>query len=190
MRQRYLYRLIVPLAMALGVGFSASGAQVIKLGYVDMSRVFKNYFKTDAASNDLAEEYRGLQSEIDEQKREIEKLKNEVQTKGNILSDERKNELEAAIRDKFVELRASAQQADNDLRKKTDAKTQAIVREIRQMVQQIGTSEGYTIIFDKAVVLYAAPAFDLTEKVLDELNKNRPAAEPEALSEGTGADEG
>jgi len=176
MRHRHLYRLIVPLACMLAAGTAASAAQVIKLGYVDMDRAFKNYFETEKASANLAKEYDRKQADIDVQKDKIKKLQEELQTKRAILSSERKIELEDEIRSELAQLRSSANQADIELRKLTNDQTRTIVEEIRKIVQQIGTSEGYTVIFDKAAVLYAAPAFDLTEKVLDELNKSRPAA--------------
>jgi len=176
MKHRHLYRLIVPLACMLAAGMTASAAQVIKLGYVDMDRAFKNYFETEKASANLAEEYDRRQADIDLQKDKIKKLQEELRTKRAILSSERKIELEDEITAELAQLRSSANEADIELRKLTNDQTRTIVEEIRKTVQRIGTSEGYTVIFDKSVVLYAAPAFDLTEKVLDELNKNRPAA--------------
>jgi len=188
MRYKHVYRSIVPILCILAVGAAASADQVIKLGYVDTNHVFKNYFKTGAASESLADEYDELQTEVDARKQEIENLRKELQTKSSVLSQQRKDEIENAINEKFVELRSFASQADDKLRNMTNQQTQAIVEEIRKIVQQIGTSEGYTVIFDKAVVLYAAPAFDLTDKVLDELNKSRPAVEPEERSVPSDAD--
>ena len=175
MRNRHLYRLIVPLACVLVAGAAASAQQLITLGYVDMDRAFKNYFETEKASATLAEEYDLKQAQINVQKEAIKQLQEELQTKNAILSSERKAELEDEIRTKLMQLRTTANEADTELRKLTNDQTKTIVEEIRRTVQKIGTEEGYTVIFDKAAVLYAAPAFDLTEKVLDELNKNRPA---------------
>ncbi len=183
MRHRHLYRLIVLLACVLAAGAAASAQQLITLGYVDMDRAFKNYFETEKASANLVEEYDLKQAEIDVQKDEINQLQEELQTKSAILSSERKAELEDEIQTKLMQLRSTAKEADTELRKLTNDQTRTIVEEIRKTVQKIGTEEGYTVIFDKAAVLYAAPAFDLTDRVLDELNKNRPA--PVSVSTGT-----
>ena len=183
MRHRHLYRLIVPLACVLVAGAAASAQQLITLGYVDMDKAFKNYFETEKASASLAGEYDLKQAEINVQKEEIKLLQDELDTKTAILSIERKAELKDEINTKLMQLRATASEADTELRKLTNAQTRTIVDEIRKTVQKIGTEQGYTVIFDKAAVLYASPAFDLTEKVLDELNKNRPA--PVSVSTGT-----
>ncbi len=187
MKRRRVYRLIVLWACLFAVGPFASADQVIKLGYVDMKRVFNNYFKTEAASKDLEQQYENLRQQIKSQEDKVKRLGDELELKRAVLSKEQKDKLENEIRDKLNELKSFATQADAELRTKTSDRTRDIVKEIQEVIQQIGTREGYTVIFDKAVVLYAAPAFDLTEKVLDELNRSRPADQSDEPSTSTDA---
>jgi outer membrane protein len=171
-------RLCVPVLLALAVSVPASAEQVIKLGYVDVGRVFNSYMKTKTATKDLDEAYnRGLKG-IDARKSEIEDLQNELRTKENILSQERKDALSATINEKLAELREFAKEADDKLQGSMDQRTRAIIQEVRKIVEQIATADGYSVVFDKTVVLYVAPAFDLTQRVLDELNRSYAETQP------------
>ena len=50
---------------------------------------------------------------------------------------------------------------------------QPSVKKIKKVLERIGKDEGYSVIFDaaNANIVYADKALDLTEKVLEELNK-------------------
>lgn len=165
-------RLCMPALLALAVCVTVSADQVIKLGYVDVSRVFKSYMKTKEATRELDDTYNSHLKRIDALKSEIEDLQNELKTKENILSDDRKETISNTIKEKLAALRDYAKKADSELKAKTDLRTRTIVEEIRKITEQIATADGYTVVFDKRLVLYAAPAFDLTDRVLDELNRS------------------
>ena len=178
MNAKNVSRLCIPALLALAVCVSVSADQVIKLGCVDVSRVFKSYMKTKEATKELDDTYNSHLKRIDALKSEIEDLSNELKTKENILSEERKDALSSMIKEKMAALQTYAKEADDELRGKTDLRTRTIVEEIRKIVEQIATADGYTVVFDKSLVLYAAPAFDLTERVLDELNRSHKEAQP------------
>lgn len=180
------FRVCMPVVLALVVAVSVSADQVIKIGCVDVGHVFKSYMKTKEATKELDETYNTHLKRIDALKSEVEDLQNELKTKENILSDDRKEALASTIKDKFTELRDYAKEADGELKAKTDLRTRLIVDEIRKITEQIATADGYTVVFDKSLVLYAAPAFDLTQRVLDELNRSHKESQP---TTGTGAAE-
>ncbi len=166
----------IAMVLVVVAASSAVADQVIKIGYVDVNLVFKSYMKTKQATKELDATYNTHLKEIDTRKAEIEDLKNELKTKENILSQDRKDAILSTIRQKLADLQKYAKDADAKLRNDTDQRTRAIVEEIRKVVTQIATTDGYTVVFDKTMVLYAAPAFDLTQRVLDELNRNQPTA--------------
>ncbi|MCD6287852.1 MAG: OmpH family outer membrane protein [Candidatus Hydrogenedentes bacterium] len=166
----------IAMVLVVVAASSAVADQVIKIGYVDVNLVFKSYMKTKQATKELDATYNTHLKEIDARKAEIEDLKNELKTKENILSQDRKDAILSTIRQKLADLQKYAKDADAKLRNDTDQRTRAIVEEIRKVVTQIATTDGYTVVFDKTMVLYAAPAFDLTQRVLDELNRNQPTA--------------
>ncbi len=53
--------------------------------------------------------------------------------------------------------------------------TQPLYDKIDQVIQKIGQAEGYDYILDvvQGVVLYAKPEYDITDRVLEELNKTQ-----------------
>lgn len=168
-------RLLFALLM-LGI-LAGVSAQTVKLGYVDTDRVLyesneareiERLFNLD--KQNWTNQVRQLDEQIKrmEQDFEIDKLtKNETaKREAQARINEKKAEAGRLLQEYFGE-GGRAEQRYRELIDPLTAKVQRII-------QKIAEDEKYTMVFDSSypILLYAAPSIDLTQLVLQELNKD------------------
>jgi outer membrane protein len=153
------------------LGFGAAAENNFKLGVVDTQRVFENFTKAQkaneilrAAQDRLTNELKGIQQEIGTMEERLEKQRlfldaSETQT------------LEADIRLKGQELQGKLEIGQESIMAKREELLAPLAQDIEGLLQQVGESEGYSLILEKRLVtLYVDPKYDLTERVLTLLN--------------------
>jgi Skp family chaperone for outer membrane proteins len=187
---------LIALTCSLVLLFAATAAhaQNIKIGTVDMDKVFKNYYKTKDAENRInqarSEAKKELDDRMDAYKQamdDITKLNGELENGG--LSAEKKAD-KSKTRDEKIsefknldreitEFRAQKEKylQDQAVRMRND-----IVTEIMKVVQDRIKSANYDYVFDKSgnsldgvpVLMYSPVAVDFSDDIITALNKTKP----------------
>jgi outer membrane protein len=181
------------VAVVAGFGFSARAE--MKIATVDLRKVFDNYYKTKQADEilkketdevqkdrkDMIEKYKGMEGDW---KKLIDRANDQA-----ISGDERDKAKQQAEK-KLVELRETEQAvgdydrvAQQKLFEKKKLKWDAIVGEIRQVVNAKSKAAGYNLVIDVSgdtmnntpMVLYTDGQNDVTDMILKELNATAPA---------------
>lgn len=177
--------------------FGAAHAQV-KLGTVDMNKVFVEYYKTKDAEAKLNEARAQAKKEFDERMEHLKKSMDEI-TKLNEdiskpeLSNEKKASLEKTRDEKVSETR-SLDQSTAEFRQTRERQLQDqfmrmrkdIIEDIMKVVNEKVKAEGYDLVLDKSgislgqvpVVLYARNDLDFSPELITALNKTAPKAAP------------
>ncbi len=143
--------------------FAAGGE---KIAYMDLGKVFDEYNKTKDLDKQLAGKGDAKQAERDKMVTEIKKLKDEL----DLMSDKGKEAKQAAIDDKIKKLQEFDRGTRDDLRKERDDMARVILKEIKDVIDDMGKKEGYSLILDSRAVLYGTDSDNLTEEVLKTLN--------------------
>ena len=168
---KFYLGLSVILVGSFCLGFGAAAENNFKLGVVDTQRVFENFTKAQEANellktaqDRLTGELKGLQQEIDTMVDRLEKQR-------LFLEAPETQRLEADIRLKGQALQQRLGRWSRANSGETRGIARAITQEIESLLQQVGESEGYSLILEKRLVtLYVDPKYDLTERVLKLLN--------------------
>lgn len=185
---------IVTAAVAITfLGASSASAQV-KVGTVDMNKVFTSYYKTKDAEARLNDARAQAKTDLDSR---LETLKASMETINKLEADSKKPELaadkkEAAIKqrdEKIAEVR-NLDREIGEFRATRERQLQEqfvrmrgdIVQDILKVVEARVKSDGYDIVLDKSgqgisqvpVLLYSAPSMDFSDSIITELNKNAP----------------
>ncbi len=172
----------------------AAHAQTIKIGTVDMDKVFKNYYKTKDAESRInearSEAKKDLDDRMDTYKQAmdtIKKLNDELQMGG--LSDAKKEEITKTREEKISEFKNLDREiAEFRAQKEKDLQDQAvrmrndIVADIMKLVNAKIKSENYDYVFDKSgpsldgvpVLMYSRDAVDFSDEIITALNKTKP----------------
>lgn len=190
--------------LTFGVIAAVGTAQSIKVGVVDMARLFDAHYKT-------AEKNLVFQDEQERVKAEIQRLNDEglalqeeaqgmaEQLNNPVLSDDAKAEIQAQARTKVEEMQRKQQEMNTLVNNSSESLKQRIMNfrtllmdEISTVAADVAKRQGITLLFDKSgpsllgmpAVLYAEDSLEITDEVLAEINKNKPADAPAGPVEG------
>ena len=181
--------------LAFGLVTVVGSAQSLKVGVVDMARLFDAHYKT-------AEKNLVFQDEQERVKAEIQRLNDEglalqeeaqgmaEQLNNPVLSDDAKAEIQGQARTKVEEMQRKQQEMNTLVTNSSESLKQRIMNfrtllmdEISKVATDVAKRQGITMLFDKSgpsllgmpAVLFADDSLEITDEVLAEINKNKPA---------------
>jgi outer membrane protein len=146
------------------VSFAAK--DVAKIGYVDLGRLFDEYYKTKEFDKILE----GKQKDFESKRNEKLELLRESQGKLALLKDDKKATMEEDIAKIKADLLEFDKQGKADLTKERNEKIREILLEIEKIVSDFAQKEGYTVILNDRVLIYGEQSMDVTEYILKVLN--------------------
>ena len=176
MKIKKIIPVIVGVVLCLGFFSQFANADILeevfkRMAYVDLQKVFQEYHKKQDLEAKLRAEGEAKRQQLQEKKQELVKLQQEYEAQKLLLTEEAKKKREQEINLKSQELKSFLDKISNEMKQRESQYTHEIVSDIKNKIKQIAKREGYRFVFDSAAILYAAPMQDLTQKVIDELNK-------------------
>lgn len=164
MRRVAAFLVAVVTAGLAGPAWSAG----TKIGYVDVQRVIVRSVAGVAAREQLEREKAAMQRDLDTRRAEVEKLREELEKKGLVLSAEARREKEEQLQRRVRDLRRLAEDLQKELERKEQGLTQRILQDLTAVIERLGKEKGYLLILEKrgASVIYGDPEADLTEEVI------------------------
>ena len=144
--------------------------KAIKIGYLDLSRVFDEYQRTKEYDSLLEARHSEYQTQ---RNAKLEKLK-ESQSKIALLKEEEKAKLEQEIEKNKADLLEFDRQKQTDLRKERDDRIREILLEIEKVVKDYAQKEGYTLVLNDRVLVYGGEEMNITDKIVKLLNESYP----------------
>lgn len=155
-------------AVACGVLLACShvGAEVWKVGYVELGKVFDGYARTKRSDAELEKKGKQKEAELEGRVNELKKLREQLELLNEASRDAKVRDIEAKA-DEVKRFRANAAR---DLRRERDEVARSILQEVRQAVTDYAKANGFSMIFEERSVLYGQPGYDVTDAVLQQLN--------------------
>src|ERR1017187_196473 len=169
-----------------------------KILVVDLAKLFDSHWKTQdqnaklqADSAKAQDQAAQLQKEgnvlVEEYKELSEQSKNPTATaeaKAKVQADAQRKYDE--IQQKRSELNSFAQNTQNTLRQRSQTFKTLMIEEISKTAVDVAKKKGATFLLDKSGptlvgvsnILYSDPGLDITDEVMAEINKSRPAITP------------
>lgn len=163
---------IIAIAVTMS---AATGAQAQKFALVDMEYILKNIPAYERASEQLNQQSKKWQAEVEAIQNEAQTLYKNYQNEVVFLSAEQKKTNEQAIVDKekeAAELKRKYFAPDGELFKKRESLVKPIQDEIYNAIKDISQTKGYTLILDRASdtgIIFASPKIDISNEVLAKL---------------------
>ena len=156
---------------SFSIGFGAAAENGFKLGVVDTQAVFENFIKAQEANDILKAAEERLRNQLNVIQQEITTMEERL-TKQKLFLDAPETEtLQTDISLKRQEFQRELEIGQESLLAKREELLAPLTQDIESLLQQIGESEGYSLILEKRLVtLYVDPKYDLTERVIKSLN--------------------
>jgi outer membrane protein len=170
---------VVGLAGAVWCFLTASwgplaGAQELKIGYVNIGKVFDGYDRTKASDAMLEKKGKAKEAELEGRVNELKKMRQGLELLNDASREAKGREIEA----RSDELQRFRKNTARDLRAERDRIAQDILKDIQRGIDDFAKKNGYAFIYDQRSLLYAQPANDVTDEVLQLLNsRGQPAAQ-------------
>jgi outer membrane protein len=186
------FRIATLVTCAALLTISARAAD-LKIGTIDLQKVFEGYFKTRLANAAIQDEIAGLKKDnaalIEEHTKAVDDYKKALDEANNqaVSADERekrKKEAEGKLI-RINDLRQTIDQFERTAKGNIDEKLrqsrEKIVKEIKEVIATKCKSNGMSMVFDSGtsegrlpMVLYTNGTNDLTDEILTQLNANAP----------------
>lgn len=159
------------LLVLIVVGFlavaNAAGAEEVKIGVVDVSKLLEESPQAENLRKKLDSEFQRRSQDLLEQQKQLKKLTDKLTRDGAIMSDSEQTRMEQDIRARRRQLKSSSDEFREDLNLRRNEESQKLRRLLTEVIHQLGKDENLDLILDNAV--YASGRVNLTDKVLARL---------------------
>lgn len=148
----------------------------LKIAYIDTDRIVMESSETQEAQTSLLNDRQKWEKEITDLEQEIEELVNEYESRKLIMGEESKKEAE----DKITQLQDKRQNKvkeyfgeNGKYYQRQNELLEPILSKLKNVIEKVSIENNYTIVLDAAAgsILYAKPSLDITDKIIDELEK-------------------
>jgi outer membrane protein len=158
--------LAIPLLFAI-----PARAQGVKIGYVDVQRAIQEVEEGKAARARLKAELDKKRADLDQKRATLEKMKADYDKQAPVLSDDAKRKKQEDLQKAFAEAQTQAGEMQEELSGKEQEAMQTISKRLLQVVAEVSDRESFTFVLDKAALLYAPAASDITNEVVRRYNE-------------------
>lgn len=163
------------------------------IGFVDLQEVFKQFYKTQLAQDQIRQQADDIKMERDEIEDEVKVMKDEIE----VLREESRDQMRAEevrqnkrdqLEEKLVELQKKEQDMNDfeklrmeQMEQQNTRMTKKLFDEIHEVIIQYGKAQGFSAVIDRSaqsrigtdMVLYTSPKVDITADILAVLNEGR-----------------
>jgi len=159
-----------------------------KILIVDLSTVFQGHYKTAEQQVIMQAQAQKAEQDLGALNKEIDALVTQYkdiveQAKNPAISADARTKAEADAQKKGEEIRAKQQDAQNfvnstrrSLQDKSQNFQNVLLDEITKVASDIAKKKGATLLLNKPAAVYADASYDISDEVLAEVNKGKPAS--------------
>jgi outer membrane protein len=195
--KKSILSLVTVAALALSP-VAANAQSSPKILVVDLAKIFDNHWKTQEQQAKLQADEAKAQDQLAQITKDgntlVEQFKElDEQSKNPTATAEAKSKAQADAQKKYEEIQqkhseqsAFVQNTSNTLRQRFQTFKTLMIEEITKTAVEIAKRHGATFLLDKSGptlvgvsnILYYDPTLDITDEVMAEVNKDRPAVTP------------
>lgn len=159
--------------LAAGGAWAASSP---KIGYFDMQTVLDKSKWGQQAKQQFNSKKDKIKSQMDVKAKQFKSLREEFEKKAPMLDEAAKAKKAKELLAKQQEGEKALMDSNAELNKLSNELTAPIIDKILGIVSSIGKKDGYDLILEvgKGGVVYGNDEYDLTNRVISELNKVSP----------------
>ncbi|MFQ5905350.1 MAG: OmpH family outer membrane protein [bacterium] len=163
------------LSVALVLTTAAFGDQG-KIGYISSARVFREYVGAADVQKQFKKDVEEWRQKAQDMKAEIDKLSQELKSQALMLSEEAKERKRSELEQKRREYERFITDIwgpDGKAARREIELTKPLVNKMDKILEKLAAEEEFDLILDidEASIVYSKEGLDLTDRVLEELNK-------------------
>lgn len=147
------------------------GAQEkVKIGLVDIQRAINESQAGKKAKEKFQAQVKKAEADLLREKQEVERLRSDFDKKGTLLKEEQRRNLEREIQKRERGYMISAREYQEELRQREGEMTSEVLKDLLQIITELGKNEKYTLIVERTQVPYSDQGIDITDRLIELYN--------------------
>lgn len=163
------------LLMILVLAVFLTSCNQEKTAYVDTTKLIQEYKEMKDVEAKFSTKSDSVREELDAVAKVFQEEVQAYQSEMDAMSQAKRKEKEQELMQKQQRIQQQQQMQGNRLREQSDAMIDSVVNKVKDYVGDYGKENGYTYIFgsnESANIMYAEDGRDLTQEILEKLNKD------------------
>lgn len=156
------------LAVALGLGVSASAMAQSKIGFVNSDRVLRESAPAVAAQKKLEKEFEKRDQDLQKLTKQLQGMQENLEKNAVTMSEGDRKTKEREFADLNREFQRRQREFREDLNQRRNEELAGVLERANRTIREIAEAEKYDAILQDAI--FISPRVDLTEKVIKVLN--------------------
>lgn len=160
--------LIATLFLSLVLATSALGAQELKIGFVQVQRIWKESAPAQRATKKIDKEFAPKDGEIRKLEKQAQDLRTQLDKDGVTMSESDRRNKERDLANLLRDIERTRREAREDFNTRRNEEFASVQEVAEKVIAEIAKAEKFDLIVNEGVV-YASPRIDITDKVLKAL---------------------
>jgi outer membrane protein len=164
------------LILALFVFVVRVNSAEMKIGYIDSQRILATYPPAVDAQKELEGESAKWGQELQKMNQEFKTLQEQLDQQSLLLSEEKKRERAQELQNLAMKIQQYQNEKwgeQGEFFNRREELLKPVFDQINEAIKKVGADDDYDYIFDTVAgnILHAKEKYDLTDRILDELEK-------------------
>ncbi len=161
----------VLLAVLSAVALPTAQAQELRIGVVNVDRVFREAAPAKAATSRIEQEFSRREKDLQDLAARLKARADDFDKNAHVLSESERVKRQREISEIDKEFQRKQREFREDLSQKRNEEIAAMQERVLKVIRQIGEAEKYDLILQEAI--YVSARADITEKVIKSLNAGK-----------------
>lgn len=174
MNKNFLKIIFVLIVFNLSLIKYVYAQNTLKIGVIDVKKVINNSKYGQEVMNQLQLKYNELSEKIQKKAKELQELKNEIEKKSSLWSQEVKEKKQLEYQKKLRELKGMQEDAQYEMKEYEKKMLDPVFKELEKVIKEFVQKEKYDLILEKNQpgIYYVSPEIDLTSKIIELFDKH------------------
>lgn len=146
-------------------------SQNLKIGVVDIEKIFSSYEKTKKEREKIQQKRTEKQIELSKKQAELKRLLDEYNAKKGKMKEDEMKDYEKRISDLTTEINTFVRLTNQQLIEENRRNTQALLSDIAKVIQEYASKNGYNLVIDKKSLPYFSGGLDISDEIIKILNE-------------------
>ena len=148
-------------------------AQAAQIAVIDLQEVLQDSNPGNKAMQQLQDYQKDMRSELEQKKKSLDRLKQELQQQSMMLSEEAKKNKQTRFQKQAQQFQSTYQKYQQRMQKREQELREPIVDVLMDVIEEYGENNDYQIIMDKrnSGVMYHKESLEITDTIIKKLNQ-------------------
>ena len=163
--------LFVAMMLTALPGSYASAAENLKVGYVNIQRIFRDAPAAVKAAKKIEAEFSKRDQDLQQMAKQVQALQESLEKNSVTMSESERKSKEKDLNEQSREFQRKQREFREDLNLRQNEENAAIIEKANKAIMQLAESEKFDLILQDAV--YHSPKLDVTDKIVKALSEGK-----------------